>query len=1424
MGSLTPSVRMQTDASFPVYHQNGDTGKTELVSSEHEKISIESSAELMHFDIPGSRFGTTCNFVLLHDLEGQSMVLSIGTNKRLYICAHVNGAKGSWRTFDITPGNNFSATLCNASTSPNKKTILIAVAGHENGDTSTSHVYQVQLPCPSLASDDEGNVQNSPFGELAWTQSGTRISSRLINTLLCQFYGPASAYQIIAGVAANSLEGSHYIYTSETQNWTIVKFPQQVEKIRSCVPANLPALGPGYLVLFEDNSAKRDVSCFFQGKTASKQIFLTGLDNPHGLYACPDKRGLTHIFVAADNGIGYIDHKKLKQGPEVLLPGISCSNVVAHESAVSPDKSVVLIYAITDHGELFVIEGTRLVDNNNLLEVPSSVPLPIRTGIRNLTGMVNHLTGAFDTIYTTNDNDQLKHLSRDPLTSLWKETEMVVKAEKPNAKIKTQAFLITISLRNSQGAPVPPGYTVQLSSAPTLAYINDRSYNITRRTQSVAVNQFGQLHIAIPVGNSLGASPISLSFLPGSEETKVFNIQPTQRILHALSGFKDGDALKNAKTTDGRSLFSDAVRREHRDKFDEAAGVFSRFPLMMKAAESQAEVPVGDNEENPIVWQKDESGTSATEKSWITKAIDATGEVLGDVIEFLKNAVKTVVKIALKVVGPVVRLILKIGAKVIRFTLNAISSIVTGLTYLIEGVFGIDLSSIRDFFTFRYKKVEATQKELATLIGNGLSLTSRFLHHNHDRLGQTIDIVGEFIASFISRPYSQGHQSDTESSGGSILDNPIISNLLKFNPLSWIMEAIAEEIGDDVQIPSLNINIGSQLLQTLKNQFDILFGFLKRSWSSFEAAIGQPSDVMEHLYNIFKDGFWTIFDSLKAIILDIYGLVMNSFDAIRNFCQGKWKIPFMTDLWEELTGTDFTLINFVSYIGAQILELQNLSSKPILEGHGLANILNFEEKEIPSLFPAKLARDIEAYGDSSLSLPSQLSAASADQRQGAEYMAANPVKEPRFGLMTNNSTGPVEAVKMPPPTGAMEALAIIRSAKTFTRVTSVALQGAFQGGTGGTDTKSLEDVEVKDLNTSSISTQVSDLSMTQEATSVVNPSVGVKSLAIGTNALGFTCRAVEQFILLNYYHDECRDAENFDGNCVETIASFIGLILSCFADSPPLFALSNLIVSGGCFAASCMAPSGQLSRVSDAIGSGASALSSVLFLVKEPTCQTIAWVGVGSDVVCSCIQTGLMISRFTNWVAQFSCCGNTSGTGPELRNPNKPRSPATPIGGGDKGPEVESDDEEEEKKKPKRLVVTASQDEKARALDRLVDNVIQELRNCPNGAIFDRDVVMNPGPQQNVESMCAILRAIKGSVIAIVRGNDFAPAMALYEMGQNFAFGALTTKWGIVLADPTVNITQNLYEIQLWARRETELVESNGRLHGAMLMGGEPAY
>ena len=267
-------------------------------------------------------------------------------------------------------------------------------------------------------------------------------------------------------------------------------------------------------------------------------------------------------------------------------------------------------------------------------------------------------------------------------------------------------------------------------------------------------------------------------------------------------------------------------------------------------------------------------------------------------------------------------------------------------------------------------------------------------------MNKSIDALGHWIEGYIARPYAIDRSSQKESSDSSILNNPIIANLLRFNPLGWILEAVTEEVGQDVQIPSLDLGIGQQIFTLLREQFSLLVGFLQRSWAGFEAAIGEPQSIMDHLREIFKDGFWTIFDSIKKIILSIYAMVMNSFDKIANFCRGKWKIPFISDLWEDTTNIDLTLINFVSYVAAQLFELFNLSSTPIFEKTGLSGVFDdLAKQDLPSILPGSLMKDLEAYDSVEASFETQMAAAQRAQREGAAYMAANPVTEPSFRLM-----------------------------------------------------------------------------------------------------------------------------------------------------------------------------------------------------------------------------------------------------------------------------------------------------------------------------------------------------------------------------------------------------------------------------------------
>jgi hypothetical protein len=78
---LTPAVQLRTNAPFPIFRTEEGSEKPSLRPSPNEKIHIESCAEYMQFDIPGSKYGDSADFILLHDLEGQPMILSIGTDK-----------------------------------------------------------------------------------------------------------------------------------------------------------------------------------------------------------------------------------------------------------------------------------------------------------------------------------------------------------------------------------------------------------------------------------------------------------------------------------------------------------------------------------------------------------------------------------------------------------------------------------------------------------------------------------------------------------------------------------------------------------------------------------------------------------------------------------------------------------------------------------------------------------------------------------------------------------------------------------------------------------------------------------------------------------------------------------------------------------------------------------------------------------------------------------------------------------------------------------------------------------------------------------------------------------------------------------------------------------------------------------------------
>ncbi len=75
--------------------------------------------------------------------------------------AYVNGGRGSWQSFNITPIPDLEVDAWSAAISPDDKEIIIVVAGQSPSDKSRTTVYQVVIATPSLIAREDGHLEEN---------------------------------------------------------------------------------------------------------------------------------------------------------------------------------------------------------------------------------------------------------------------------------------------------------------------------------------------------------------------------------------------------------------------------------------------------------------------------------------------------------------------------------------------------------------------------------------------------------------------------------------------------------------------------------------------------------------------------------------------------------------------------------------------------------------------------------------------------------------------------------------------------------------------------------------------------------------------------------------------------------------------------------------------------------------------------------------------------------------------------------------------------------------------------------------------------------------------------------------------------------------------------------------------------------------
>ena len=734
------------------------------------------------------------------------------------------------------------------------------------------------------------------------------------------------------------------------------------------------------------------------------------------------------MVVAGTTGIGFYNFEAIDQVPQTVpgLEAISFKQVVCAEHGDSTSTaSTINILAVSEKGELYFIEGKRYYHDKSVQFQCSG--LPIQVNVRMVAARFSGLLQSSEVCYVSSESatsgsisaksNEISHLYRDAVTGNWTSAKIAVHAEQKS--MQTKAFLTTIKLHNEEGVPVPIGYPVRIftSSAPVLTTIDGRAWGIgPHPVEIVTSNRTGTLLIATPAADVLTAPIFTVTLPKYNMSTKPtrpkYDLFANQRVLWLLRNkAPTTEELKNAKDANGQPIF------EPNSDFSGAASIMASFKDISMSLEDD-----GGSYELKKSWSINENGNleedAEEEKGWLEKAAHTAGEFLGDVVEFLKAAVKGVVKLGIFAAKGLVKLLIYIGGKPMEFVLTTLGELVKGVLCAVGHLLGSAVKGLLELFGLWPDEsfVRDTHEVLSGIVSAMLSTADLFVETNLSTLDMAAENLAERARTVIkdTRP-AQIPDSNARAAKDhplmKVLGHPLVQALLKYNPITWIAEAITEEIdiSDSVDLPDFGplIAVFTEILPDLLiKELENLTRLFKDIESKCGKIINNPTKLLEALFDIAGSAFWTLFDGLKEIVLAVYKVLGAALKQFRVLLDYHVKIPFLSKAFEDQTGLPFTLVNVATYFVAFVFCLGREKNpadtiRPVLN---LLRSLKKEDVDIKRALGWVNGKENNEMENPEQDFQLMMQQQQLTQRSGKLNMQEKKVSDsPSFGLMSGGS-------------------------------------------------------------------------------------------------------------------------------------------------------------------------------------------------------------------------------------------------------------------------------------------------------------------------------------------------------------------------------------------------------------------------------------
>lgn len=172
------------------------------------------------------------------------------------------------------------------------------------------------------------------------------------------------------------------------------------------------------------------------------------------------------------------------------------------------------------------------------------------------------------------------------------------------------------------------------------------------------------------------------------------------------------------------------------------------------------------------------------------------------------------------------------------------------------------------------------------------------------------------------------------------------------------MEAINGEC-PDFEAPSiapLMEAIGEVIGKTLKGQLKLFSSLWETFVRKLSVVMVDQDQLIPAIVRALKSVAGTMFRTIENFTMLIYDILIVLVREIRPILTGRWKLGAYTDMWEDMTGQEFTIMNVLTYPLALLLNILAIGSSgrlPSKDRQENLKAFDFDSVPIKPLYGSK---------------------------------------------------------------------------------------------------------------------------------------------------------------------------------------------------------------------------------------------------------------------------------------------------------------------------------------------------------------------------------------------------------------------------------------------------------------------------------------